>query len=203
MYYICLCGFPLGSWALLWPRAGSLGSAYVRIQFNSIQNYYILRESWSLLHQTYVSRGPPYTCQHDGCQAMKSRLFLKLGVHGKTVSSFRCLRTITRCQAKCLLKFQIIRNQLLLRGSHYFLLQKYYRYVPHLFSFSHSSTRGSSMTHLHVLCLQFSSLNQSRDVALNSFLYEVLLACVQCPRKKGSGNIYVPTRPTTRTYVRT
>ena len=37
MYYIYLCGFPLGSWALVWRRAGSLRSAYVRIQFNSIQ----------------------------------------------------------------------------------------------------------------------------------------------------------------------
>ena len=27
-----LCGFPLGSWALAWPRAGSLRSAYVWIQ---------------------------------------------------------------------------------------------------------------------------------------------------------------------------
>ena len=39
MYYIHLCGFSLGSWALVWPRAGSLGSAYVRIQLNSKFNY--------------------------------------------------------------------------------------------------------------------------------------------------------------------
>ena len=30
--YIYLCGFPLGSWALVWPRGGSLRSANVTIQ---------------------------------------------------------------------------------------------------------------------------------------------------------------------------
>ena len=34
-----LCGFPLSSWALVWPRVGSLRSAYMRIQS------YILRST--------------------------------------------------------------------------------------------------------------------------------------------------------------
>ena len=36
MYYIYLCGFPLGSWALVWPRAGVLRSACVKIHQSSI-----------------------------------------------------------------------------------------------------------------------------------------------------------------------
>ena len=34
MYYIYLCGSPLGPWALLWPRAGWLRSAFVRIKLS-------------------------------------------------------------------------------------------------------------------------------------------------------------------------
>ena len=46
--------FPLGSWALVWPRAGSLRSAYVRIQFNSLQyskSTRDMRQKWTLHRQ--------------------------------------------------------------------------------------------------------------------------------------------------------